>query len=153
MNVRRAKEEEIDYLVDMFSRMYRLNSEFDPLLQVPDNLEEKIQKILKEDFKKDNVILAVAEENGKVIGSARVVIANRDFYIPEKVGIIQEIYVYPAYRRRNVGEKLLDYLYSELKKNDISVILALFPSKNIISTSFYTKKGFRELHNEFIRQI
>jgi len=108
---------------------------------------------LKEDFKKDNVILAVAEENGKVIGSARVVIANRDFYIPEKVGIIQEIYVYPVYRRRNVGEKLLDYLYSELKKNDISVILALFPSKNIISTSFYTKKGFRELHNEFIRQI
>ncbi|BFH73131.1 GNAT family N-acetyltransferase [Sulfurisphaera javensis] len=151
--IRKASEKDLEILTDMFTRMYQLNSEFDPLLEVSQDLEEKVKESIKKSFNDNNVLLIVAEEDGKVVGGARVFISNREFYIPEKVGMIQEIYVYPAYRRNGIGESLINYIEKELKERGIETILARFPAKNMIATSFYTKKGFRELHNEYIRKI
>ncbi|MBB5253669.1 GNAT family N-acetyltransferase [Sulfurisphaera ohwakuensis] len=151
--IRKAIEKDIEALTDMFARMYRLNSEFDPLLEVPQDLEEKVRESIKKSFNKDDVLLIVVEEDGKVVGGARVFISDREFYIPQKVGIIQEIYVYPSYRRKGIGEEIINYIEKELKEKGIDTVLARFPAKNVIATSFYVKKGFRELHNEYIRNI
>jgi len=35
VTIRRATKEDVKTLIDFFSRMYRLNSEFDPLLLTP----------------------------------------------------------------------------------------------------------------------
>lgn len=151
--IRKANEKDIDILTDMFTRMYQLNSEFDPLLEVTQDSSLRVKESIKKSLIRDDVLLIVAEEGGKVTGSARVFIIDREFYIPEKIGVIQEIYVYPAYRRNGVGDSLLGYIEKELKEMGIETILARFPAKNVIATSFYTKKGFRELHNEYIRKI
>ncbi|MEM0373637.1 MAG: GNAT family N-acetyltransferase [Sulfolobaceae archaeon] len=151
--IRRARKEEIDIVANLLSRMYRLNSEFDPLLQVPEDLEERMKKSLEISMIDDNFIIVVAEEEGKIVGAARVRIANREFYVPEREGIIEEIYVHPSYRRRGIGEAIINYIQRELSNKGIKIISAHFPAKNVIAVSFYNKLGFIEEHYHFIKYI
>jgi len=151
--VRRAKKEEIEIIASLLSRMYKLNSEFDPLLQVPEDIEERVKKSLEVSMLDDNFLIVVAEEEGKIIGAARVRISNREFYIPEKEGIIEEIYVHPSYRRKGVGEAIVNFIQKELASRGVKIISAHFPAKNVIAVSFYNKLGFVEEHYHFVKYI
>ncbi|BCU66933.1 N-acetyltransferase [Sulfolobales archaeon HS-7] len=153
MQIRRAEEKDVEFIVDMFSRMYSLNSEFDPLLEIPDDIDERLRKSIIEDLRSENSVVVVAEDEGKVIGAARVRINKRRYYVPEAVALIEEIYVMPAYRREGVGDMLLNYVSQELKKKNVRSITARFPAKNLIAVSFYKKRDFREIHYEFIKKL
>lgn len=153
MRVRRATEGDIPFIVEAFSRMYSLNSEFDPLLQVPGDLEDRLEKSVKEGIRDERQLIVVAEDGGKPVGAARVKILEREFYVPHKVAIIEEIYVMPAYRRCGVGEAILDFLTSELRGMGVDSVTARFPAKNVIAVSFYRKRGFREVHYEYVRKL
>lgn len=143
-----AEPKDVDVIAEMFGRMYSLNSEFDPLLQVHDEVEERLRKRLMEELNNRDALIAVAEDEDKVVGAVRVRLETREFYVPEKMAIIEEIYVMPAFRRKGIGEKLVDYVTSELAKRGARSIMARFPAKNVIAVSFYTKRGFREIHYE-----
>jgi ribosomal protein S18 acetylase RimI-like enzyme len=153
VRVRRAKDEDVPFIVEAFSRMYSLNSEFDPLLQVPGDLEDRVEKSIREGLKGGKELLVVAEDGDKLVGAARVKILEREFYVPNRVAVIEEIYVMPAYRRSGVGEAILDYLTSELKGLGVDSVTARFPAKNVIAVSFYKKRGFREIHYEFVKKL
>jgi Acetyltransferase (GNAT) family. len=73
--------------------------------------------------------------------------------VPQIVAQIEEFYVHPAKRRSTIGRQLIEYAESDLRKIGIKILMARFPSKNIIATSFYTKNGFREVHNEYGKLI
>ncbi|MCG3109921.1 Mycothiol acetyltransferase [Metallosphaera sp. J1] len=151
--IRKAEPRDVEVIADMFERMYALNSEFDPLLQVHDEIEERLKKSLSEDLRSEDSLVVVAEEDGKVIGAVRVRLERREYYVPEKMAVIEEIYVMPGYRREGVGERLVDFVISELSRKGAKSIMARFPAKNIIAVSFYKKRGFREIHYEFIKKI
>ena len=151
--IRLARKEDVKALVDFFSRMYRLNSEFDPLLSTPDDLEDRVAKCVEKSLEDPNVMIVVAEEEGKIVGAARVLIIDREFYSPAKEALIREFYVHPAYRRQGVGSEIVNFIESELRKRGIEILGAMFPSRNLIAVSFYKKMGFRDIYSEFVKKI
>ncbi|ACP39163.1 MAG: GNAT family N-acetyltransferase [Saccharolobus sp.] len=153
VTIRRATKEDVKTLIDFFSRMYRLNSEFDPLLLTPENLEERINKVVEKSLEDQNEMIVVAEDQGRIVGAARVLIIDRIFYTPEKEALIREFYVHPSYRRQGVGNEIVNFIISELKERGIEILGAEFPSRNLIAISFYRKMGFREIYCEFIKKI
>jgi len=153
VTIRVAGKEDAKVLADFFSRMYKLNSEFDPLLLTPDDLEERVAKVVEKSLEDPNEILVVAEDQGKIVGAARVIIIDRIFYSPEKEAVIREFYVHPSYRRQGVGNEIVNFIESELRKKGIEILAAEFPSRNIIAVSFYRKMGFREIYCEFVKKI
>ncbi|ADX83720.1 GNAT family N-acetyltransferase [Saccharolobus islandicus] len=153
VTIRRATKEDVKTLIDFFSRMYRLNSEFDPLLLTPENLEERINKVVEKSLEDQNEMIVVAEDQGRIVGTARVLIIDRIFYTPEKEALIREFYVHPSYRRQGVGNEIVNFIISELKERGIEILGAEFPSRNLIAISFYRKMGFREIYCEFIKKI
>lgn len=151
--IRKATKEDVKDLVDFFSRMYRLNSEFDPLLATPENLEERVSKIVEKSLQSQDEMIVVAEDNKRIVGAARVIIQDRIFYVPEKEAIIQEIYVYPSYRRQGIGKEIIDFIEAELRTKGIQLLSAYFPARNLIAVSFYKKMGFREVHSKYVKRI
>ncbi|MEM0129781.1 MAG: GNAT family N-acetyltransferase, partial [Thermoplasmata archaeon] len=65
------------------------------------------------------------------------------FYSPEREGAILDIYLLPLYRRRGVGEYLLEEITRALKAKGAGVVTAEFPVQNQIAVAFYHKRGFR----------
>jgi GNAT superfamily N-acetyltransferase len=153
MTIRRATKSDIDTLADMFSRMYILNSEFDPLLQVPEDIRQRVRASVEKAISDENSLIYIYEEEEKPYAAIKIKFDEREFYIPSKVARIEEFYVHPAKRRGGLGGTFLNFVEEDLKKMGVTLIIARFPSKNLIAVSFYSKHGFREIHNEFAKSM
>ena len=87
----------------------------------------------------------VAVRGPKVVGVLRAEMRRRIFYRPAEEGFITDFYILPEYRRKALGNRILNSAVSELKSRGAKLIVADFPSQNEIARRFYTKRGFRPL--------
>jgi ribosomal protein S18 acetylase RimI-like enzyme len=149
VRLRPATEKDIPALVGLLLRLKRLNEEFDPLLKVRPDAEERAREVLKAELRNAKSLLLVAEgvrqEAGKVVGVVRATVRERPFYTPESEGVIQDIYLLPLYRRHGVGEYLLTETVRRLKELGANLVTAEFPTQNEIAGHFYAKRGFRPI--------
>ena len=130
-------------------RLKRLNEEFDPLLKVRPDAEEKAQEILRADLRDSKAVILAAEgvgvDQGRVVGIVRAGLRERPFYTPETEGVILEMYLLPLYRRHGMGEFLLRETTAKLKSKGAGIVTAEFPSQNEIASRFYARYGFRPI--------
>ncbi len=149
VHLRLATEKDLAQLVPLMLRLKRLNEEFDPLLKVRADAEERIREILKADLHQPKSVLLAAEalsgEPGKLVGIVRATVRERPFYAPDTEGVIQDIYLMPLYRRHGVGEYLLQETVKHLKERGAALVTAEFPTQNEIASRFYAKRGFRPI--------
>lgn len=149
IHLRPAADGDVPALVALIVRLKRLNEEFDPLLKVRDDVEERAAEVLRSDIANPRGVVLAAEGVGpdrdKVVGVVRAQVRERKFYLPELEGVILDIYLLPLYRRRGVGEFLLKETTARLKALGAMVVTAEFPSNNEIAVRFYEKRGFRPI--------
>jgi ribosomal protein S18 acetylase RimI-like enzyme len=147
IHLRPARATDIATIVPLLLRLKRLNEEFDPLLKVRDDAEEQAKQVLRQQIADPKAVVLAAEgigpDIGKVVGYVRAVVRERPFYAPDFEGVILDIYLLPLYRRRGVGEFLLQEVSAALKAKGAGIVTAEFPAQNEIAARFYTKRGFR----------
>jgi ribosomal protein S18 acetylase RimI-like enzyme len=157
IRVREAEAKDIPALVSLMLRLKRLNEEFDPLLKVRPDAEQKAREILEAELQNPKGIVLAAEGSGadreKVVGVVRAAVRERPFYVPEQEGVILDIYLLPLYRRKGVGEYLLQVTADRLKQKGAGIVTADFPFQNEIAARFYAKRGFRPITALHARSI
>ncbi|HZY91268.1 MAG TPA: GNAT family N-acetyltransferase [Thermoplasmata archaeon] len=157
IHVRLARSADIPVLVPLLLRLKRLNEEFDPLLKVREDAEEKAASVLKADLANPKSVVLAAEGVGpdkdKVVGIVRAQVRERPFYTPELEGVILDIYLLPLYRRHGVGEYLLKETTGRLKEKGAGLVTAEFPTQNEIAVKFYAKRGFRPITSLHARSL
>ncbi len=147
MQIRRAKKEDIQAVVDLIVRSKRLNNEFDPLFAVVADAKERADRYALATLEAADRMLLVAVDGPKVVGVLRAEMRERIFYEPHEEGFITDFYVLPEYRRKALGNEMLQQASAELKKMGAQIIVGDFPSQNEIANRFYIKRGFRPLSN------
>lgn len=157
IHVRAATEADVGALVPLLVRLKRLNEEFDPLLKVRPDVDERAAEVLRADLKNPRSVVLAAEGLGadkeKVVGVVRALVRERMFYSPEQEGVILDIYLLPLYRRRGVGEHVLKEVTALLKEKGAGIVTAEFPTQNEIATRFYAKRGFRPITSLHARSV
>lgn len=157
IRLRPATPADVPALVPLLLRLKRLNEEFDPLLKVREDAETKAGEVLRAQLSDPNALVLAAEGTGadhdKLVGVVRAVVRERMFYTPEHEGVILDIYLLPLYRRRGVGEYLLEEVSSALKAKGAGVVTAEFPAQNEIAVRFYAKRGFRPITSIHARSL
>ncbi|HTP54439.1 MAG TPA: GNAT family N-acetyltransferase [Thermoplasmata archaeon] len=147
IHLRPAREADIPTIVPLLLRLKRLNEEFDPLLKVREDAEAQARQVLRQQIADPKAVVLAAEgigpDIGKVVGYVRAIVRERPFYAPDFEGVILDIYLLPLYRRRGVGEFLLQEVSAALKAKGAGIVTAEFPAQNEIAGRFYTKRGFR----------
>lgn len=148
--VRPAKAPDIPALAGLLVRLKRLNEEFDPLLKVRPDAEKRAATVLETALQDPKVLILAGEgtgaDQGKIVGVVRAALRDRIFYTPEIEGVILDIYLLPAFRRKNVGEFLMAETVRLLKERGAGIVTAEFPAQNQIAARFYAKRGFRPLN-------
>ncbi len=150
--IRQAMGEDLDQAADLIVRMKKLNGEFDPLLKVVEDAKERAGRYLGESIKKSDHLVLVATKGTKVLGVLRSILDERLFYQPTKEGRITDFYILPEWRRRNLGDEMLQKAAEKLKGMGAEMIVAEFPARNEIASRFYTKRGFRALVDTFAKE-
>jgi len=153
IEIREIKAEEAVSAADLFSRLKRLNEEFDPHLRTSEKLDSDAFKNLKEKIGDKNNVILVAHSGSKIVGVIKAGLKDRLYYEPRREGTIEEFYVMPEFRRGSLGVRLLDAMVAALKAKGAEFITAEFPTQNQIAHKFYTKHDFRPLASVYSKTL
>jgi ribosomal protein S18 acetylase RimI-like enzyme len=151
--IRAAKKEDIDRASELIFRMKRLNNEFDPLFTVVDDAPERAKAYLSRSLESKNIVVLVGTSGKKVVAVLRAEIRERLFYKPAMDGHITDFYILPEYRRRALGNRMLERASSTLRHMGAEMVTAEVPAQNEIAVRFYSKRGFRALNNIFAGKV
>jgi ribosomal protein S18 acetylase RimI-like enzyme len=147
LQIRRARKEDLGAVADLIVRTKRLNNEFDPLFAVVSDAKTRAEGHVMHSLGPPDKLLLVAAEGSKVVGVLRAEMRQRLFYEPHEEGFITDFYILPEYRRKALGNEMIQRASAELKKMGAQIIVADVPAQNEIANRFYVKRGFRSLSN------
>ena len=147
LKIRHAAKEDLEAVSDLIVRVKKLNNEFDPLFAVVPDVKARADKYLAATVDAGDRLLLVAVEGTKVVGVLRAEMRERLFYEPHEEGHITDFYILPEYRRKALGQDMIQEASTELKKMGAQIIVGDVPSQNEIANRFYSKRGFRALTN------
>lgn len=106
------------------------------------------EKWLKNSIRSKNGFVVIVEEFGKIIGFSLCRIKKYDkLFTLRKYGSINDIYVIPNYRGKNISSLLKNEAIKWFKSNNIKHISLSVSAENIIPQKIYKKWGFS---NEYI---
>ena len=95
-----------------------------------------------------NTFLVVSDNNGTIIGAILYKIdTNPDdaIYKERKFGYIEELIVKALFRRKGIGNKLLNYAINDLKTRDIIDIELHVWENNTVGQKFFKKHQFKTI--------
>jgi ribosomal protein S18 acetylase RimI-like enzyme len=147
LRIRHARKNDLGAVADLIVRTKRLNNEFDPLFAVVADARTRAEKHVLASIGAPDKLLLVAVEGPKVVGVLRAEMRQRLFYEPHEEGFITDFYILPEYRRKALGNEMIQQASAELKKLGAQIIVADVPAQNEIANRFYAKRGFRSLTN------
>ncbi len=141
IEIRQARQEDFKIILQF------INS-----LEKTDFNEDQLLRIYAENISNSKNYYWVALLKEEVIGYVSCHAQNL-LHHAGLIGEIQELYVNPAYRGRNVGRDLVDKI-KELALRDGFVQLEVTTnSQRLIAQQFYMKEGFAQTHFKFIWKL
>ncbi len=150
ITMKKASEKDVPMILQLMLRLKKLNEEFDPLFKVREDADAAGEKYLRDAMKSGASLVVVAEKEGRIVGMAKADIRQRTFYEPRMEGRIVDLYLLPEYRRKALGQKIIDFVVESLKK-EVGIVTVEFPSANKIAERFYTKLGFRPVLSNYVK--
>ena len=117
----------------------------DSLRQTSDIDRDKADKIFEKINSNPDHIVAVAELDGKIVGSTTLLIEPKFIHKGGLVGHIEDVVVDKNFQGQKIGEKIMKYLL-ELAKNRGCYKTILDCTDDVIP--FYEQLGFEHIANE-----
>ena len=155
MKIRRAKDRDIDKILDLLNQVLELHAHIRPDIFVSGTTKYSKDE-LKEIVADDNKPIYVAvDEYENVMGYAFCVLMEqprREYMVPFKSIYIDDLCVDQHYRARNVGTALFEYVKKEAVNMGCYDITLNVWEGNECARRFYDKMGMRvkETQMEFI---
>ena len=107
--------------------------------------KEKAKSIFKKINSNPDHIIAVAEVDGKIVGSTTLLIEPKFIHNGGLVGHIEDVVVGKEYQGKKIGEKIMKFLL-EISKNRGCYKTILDCTDDV--KPFYEKLGFKQVGNE-----
>ena len=117
----------------------------DSLRKASDIDKSKAEEIFKKIDSNPDYTIAVAEMDGKVVGSTTLLIEQKFIHQGGLVGHIEDVVVDKNFQGQKIGEKIMKYLL-EIAKNQGCYKTILDCTDDV--KPFYEKLGFKQVANE-----
>lgn len=117
----------------------------DSLKQTSDIEKSKAKEIFEKINANPDHIIAVAEVDGKIVGSTTLIIESKFIHNGGVVGHIEDVVVNKEFQGKKIGAKIMKYLI-EIAKNRGCYKTILDCTDDI--KPFYEKLGFKQVANE-----
>lgn len=117
----------------------------DALRKASDIRTDKAMKIFEKINSNPDHIIAVAELDGKIVGTTTLLIEQKFIHDGGVVGHIEDVVVNKDYHGQKIGEKIMKYIL-EIAKNRGCYKTILDCTDDV--KPFYEKLGFKKIANE-----
>jgi len=156
MNIRTAKNKDLDPLTGLFIDLIKHEGAITPALKTLDKksilgIKKYVKKCINSKY---NHFLLLAEIEGKAAGFINFQIKDRPkIYTVKKIGYVSDLFVSQKYRKKSVGKSLMSKATKLFKSKGIKHICLNVLSGNKSASGFYEKYGFTEFKKELIKTL
>jgi len=136
--------------------LVREHHDFDPLrfIAAMPGVEKGYGSYLGSQLDAPNVVVLVAERDGKVIGYTYSGIEGTDYMaLRGPAGEMYDIVVDPDYRQQGIGRMLVDATLGALKAKGAPRVVLSTAEKNAAAQRLFDRAGFRRTMIEMTREL
>jgi ribosomal protein S18 acetylase RimI-like enzyme len=155
VTVRPARPEDAPALGRLGALLVRVHHDFDPLRFIaagPDT-ERLYAGFLARQMAMPDVVVLVAEAEGRVMGYAYAAMEGRDYMaLRDPAGAIYDLVVDPDDRRRGTGGMLLEATVDALRARGAPRVVLSTAHRNEAAQRLFARAGFRRTMVEMTRE-
>jgi ribosomal protein S18 acetylase RimI-like enzyme len=136
--------------------LVRTHHDFDPKRFIPatSGTAAGYSSFLGSQIDEPNIIILVAERDGKVLGYTYAGVEGRDYMsLRGPAGVVYDIVVDPDHRRQGVGRMLLDATLAALKDRGAPRVVLSTAEQNTPAQRLFDRAGFRRTMIEMTREL
>lgn len=150
MEIRKAKIEELDMLLDFEEKIIEAERPFNPILKEKNAHYYDLNELLAS----DSAAVLVAEIDGEIVASGYVAEKKAESYMNfESYAYLGFMYVKPEFRGKGVNQKVLDELIKWAKNRGVKDFFLNVNCQNSPAIKAYEKAGFDSLRVEMRMRI
>jgi len=146
LTIRRAASSDAKKIVELRLLSQEHAEKSNPLIW---RITEQGKKLLKQKVENDladnNIMVLLAETNGKIIGYVQGEVTSRSDHTPRTVGHVSLMYVVKQFRRKGVGRRLMKELCKFFNSNKAEDLTVRYIIGNKEAEEFWRKLGFESI--------
>jgi ribosomal protein S18 acetylase RimI-like enzyme len=154
--IRPATPTDLTAIGKLGALLVRTHHDFDPkrFIAARPGTEDAYGSYLGTLLDKPNIVILIAERDGKVIGYTYAGVEGTDYMsLRGPAGEVYDIIVDPAYRKQGVGRMLLDATLEALKARGAPRVVLSTAEKNAAGQRLFERAGFRRTMIEMTREL
>ena len=146
LTIRRAASSDAKKIVELRLLSQEHAEKSNPLIW---RITEQGKKLLKQKVENDladnNIMVLLAETNGKIVGYVQGEVTSRSDHTPRTVGHVSLMYVVKQFRRKGVGRRLMKELCKFFNSNKAEDLTVRYIIGNKEAEEFWRKLGFESI--------
>lgn len=147
--IRPARRDDVGYIAELWLELVEYHRQLDPALPVPahDGDERYARSIHNHIDASDVAVFVAVDNNGRIVGYVYGFIAGLlpDTFVQERAGMLADIYVQLAYRRRGYGQQLYHAIMNWFESQNVRSVEWDVAARNVQGRAFWQKMGGREI--------
>lgn len=140
--IRVAARADIPELLKLSQGLWREHANLDPAFALSPAAISVHRSWLKENLRRRDCRVLVAEAAGEKIGTATATIAEAPLFWPSRYGYLRDVYVLPQWRRQGLGTLLVQDLLDWLRTQSVARVELLALTANSEARSFWSGRHF-----------
>ncbi len=155
MKIRKAKPEEVGRIADLQQELMLHEKKIDPTYySISKYARKRFVEFAKKKIRDRSSRLLVAIVDGKIVGYILGWVKERPpVFKLRKVGCISDFFVIEEFRRRGIGEKLVQRMLAWFMNKKLNHVELVVTSRNKLGLTVWEKLGFKEYRKIMRRKI
>lgn len=148
MIYRRASSADIPQMLPLWRYLIDIHAPMERMFETVDGAEAKFAEFIRSLLDKENYLVAVAEQEGKLAGYVICHVSQTpDVFVLRRKMYVQDMVIDPEYRRQGVARKLMDMVLNFAKEHRVEKIDLLVAVQNEGANKFWREMGFHHAIN------
>jgi ribosomal protein S18 acetylase RimI-like enzyme len=155
VNIRPAAPTDVQTIGRLGALLVREHHDFDPqrFIAATPRTEDQYGWYLGTQLEKPNIVILVAEQDGKVIGYTYSGVEGTDYMsLRGPAGVMYDIVVDPDHRQQGIGRMLVDATLDALKSKGAPRVVLSTAERNAAAQRLFDRAGFRRTMIEMTRE-
>ena len=155
-SIRPATLKDVGAIGRLGALLVREHHDFDPqrFIAATSQTEKGYGSFLGTQLKEPNIVVLVAERDGRVIGYTYSGVEGIDYMsLRGPAGVMYDIVVDPDHRQQGVGRQLVDATLEALKSKGAPRVVLSTAERNAAAQRLFDRAGFRRTMIEMTREL
>ena len=151
MKIREATNKDISEIKNMMKNLFLTWDKMDTMDKIdnPWFSSRKSSKLISERISSKSKKYFVAENADQIIGYIFGLIEIRPACLDKKIGLIDELYVKPGYRKIGTGKALTSKMLKWFKSKNVRWTIALTHSRDKGANSYWKTFGYKDYNRKY----